>query len=95
MSNTLEPSQTHAKTQFTAQKSADLNAEDLELVAEILSLIQGHVTKIAQMPVVSGVTVLQGFLLVALHIPGHTLEINSEGEWLLDGQPITELVARK
>lgn len=38
---------------------------------------------------ISGVVVMNGFLLVALNIPDHTFDIVS-GEWLLDGRNIID-----
>jgi hypothetical protein len=59
----------------------------LQLVAERLALIQGH---ISQMPniCISGVIVMNGFLLVALKIPGHEFAV-SGGTWMLDGKDVT------
>ena len=52
--------------QSTRPKPTDLKSEDLQLVAERLALIQGH---ISHMPTIciSGATVMNGFLLVASH----------------------------
>jgi len=59
------------------------------LVAERLSLIQGHLSK---MPVcvIGGLTIVNGFLLVALKIEGH--EFGLDGKvWTIDGKDITQL----
>jgi len=75
-------------TPSTPPKPADLKSEDLELVAQRLSLIQGH---FSQMPdiCISGVRMMDGFLLVALKVNGHKLDIQN-GSWLLDGKDVTE-----
>ncbi len=87
MSNTSARSKNANETEFTPPKREGSNASDLQLVAERLSLIQGH---IARMPsiCISGVTVINGFLLVALRIEGHELSV-SGGVWEIDGRDIT------
>lgn len=60
----------------------------MQLVAERLSLIQGHISHMPNI-CISGVVVMNGFLLVALNIPDHTFDIVS-GEWLLDGRNIID-----
>lgn len=87
MSNTLEPLKSAKQTRSTPPKPTGLNGEDLRLVAERLSLIQGH---ISQMPksCISGVTVMDGFLLVALKIKGHNLAVIG-GVWTLDEKDVT------
>ena len=87
MSSTSERSKTAKKTQSTQPKPAGLKSGDLELVAERLSLIQGH---ISHMPdtCISGVRILDGFLLVAFKVPGHELAVEG-GAWLLDGKDVT------
>jgi hypothetical protein len=64
------------------KKPSGLSASDL---AERLALIQGHATKFP----VSGAKIQGNFLLVALAIPGHVLEVTTNGAWLLDGKDVT------
>ena len=87
MSSTLERSKTAKKTSSTPSKPVGSKSEDLALVAERLSLIQGH---ISHMPgiCISGATVLDGFLLVAFKINGHELTIENVS-WMLDKQDVT------
>ena len=59
-----------------------LSASDLELVAERLSLIRGHISRMPPQ-VISGVRVINGFLLVALRVEGHEM-----GIWQIDGQNV-------
>lgn len=87
MSNTLEPSVNVKKVRSTPLKPTASKSEDLQLVAERLALIQGH---ISQMPdfCISGVVVMNGFLLVALKVEGHELSVN-DGVWMLDKKDVT------
>ncbi len=89
MSNTSAHSKTAKPTPSTPPKPSGSKSEDLALVAERLSLIQGH---FAQMPpgiCISGARVMDGFLLVALKVNGHDLTVQN-GAWLLDGKDVTE-----
>lgn len=65
----------------------------VQLVAERLALIQGH---LSAMPtgVVSGALILDGALLVALVLPGHALGVSGE-TWTIDGVDITQLTQEK
>jgi len=87
MSNTSEPLQNVKQTRSMPQKPTALKSDDLQLVAERLALIQGH---ISQMPniCISGVVMMNGFLLVALKINGHELSIEN-GVWMLDNKDVT------
>jgi hypothetical protein len=87
MSDTSEPSKTVKPMRSTPQKLTASKGDDLQLVAERLALILGH---ISQMPniCISGVRMMDGFLLVALRVEGHELSIVS-GVWMLDGKDIT------
>lgn len=87
MTNTSEPSKAARKTPSTPKKPAGSNSEDLALVAERLSLIQGHISHMPSI-CISGVTVMNGFLLVALKVKGHDLTVNN-GTWMLDGEDVT------
>ena len=93
MSSTLERSKTAKKTPSTLQKPTGSKSEDLGLVAERLSLIQGHISHMPDI-CISGVTILDGFLLVAFKIPDHELTIE-DGVWMLDKKDVTLLVAEK
>jgi hypothetical protein len=73
------------------KKPAALKSEDLQLVAERIALIQGHMSKMPEF-CVSGATVLNGFLLVALKVNGHELGV-SGGTWTLDGQDVVSFVS--
>ena len=87
MSSTSAHSKNAKRTQSTQQKPVDLKSEDLQLVAERLSLILGHIN---QMPkgCISGVTVMDGFLLVALKVNGHELSVSGE-VCMLDKKDVT------
>ena len=87
MSNTLERSKSVKRTRSTPPKPSALKDEDLQLVAERLALIQGHISQLPKF-CVSGVTVLNGFLLVAVKVNGHDLAV-SGGAWTIDGKDIT------
>jgi hypothetical protein len=90
MSDTLEPSQTASETKPTPEKPSALNEYDLALVAERLALIQGHLSKLTSQ-VVSGVCIMQGFLVIAVKITGHTVSQEPvSGAWLIDGKDVTE-----
>lgn len=94
MSNTLGPLPSAKITQSTQTKPSVLSQNDLQLVAERLALIQGH---ISHMPAtcISGVVVMDGFLLVAFNIPGHTFEISVSGAWLLDKKSVVDYATNK
>lgn len=87
MSNTSERLKNAKHTLSTPQKPAGSKSEDLGLVAERLSLIQGHISHMPDI-CISGVTIMDGFLLVALKVKGHELTVKG-GTWLLDGQDVT------
>jgi hypothetical protein len=88
MSNTLEPSQSVKPTRSTPPKPIASKDEDLQLVAERLSLIQGHISQMPHNICISGVVMMNGFLLVALKINGHELSIEN-GTWMIDKKDIT------
>jgi hypothetical protein len=87
MSNTSELSPTAKKTRSIRQKPTVSKDEDLRLVAERLALIQGH---ISHMPsyCISGVKVMNGFLLVAFKVNGHELSVEDD-VWMLDNKDVT------
>ena len=87
MSSTLERSKSAKQTPSTPLKPTGSKSGDLELVAERLSLIQGH---ISHMPgiCISGARIMDGFLLVAFKVNGHELTIEN-GSWMLDKQDVT------
>lgn len=87
MSNTLALSKNAKRTRSTPPKPSASKDEDLQLVAERLALIQGHLSQLPKF-CVSGVTVLNGFLLVAVKVNGHDLAV-SGGTWMLDEKDIT------
>ena len=87
MSDTLEHSKSAKKIPSTPPKPTALKSDVLQLVAERLSLIQGHISKMPDI-CVSGVKVMNGFLLVALKVNGHELSIN-DGVWMLDDKDVT------
>ena len=88
MSNTLEPSKSAKLTRSIPTKPAALKSEDLQLVAERLSLIQGHISQMPAGLCISGVTMMNGFLLVALKVNGHELSI-LDGILMLDKKDVT------
>ena len=87
MSDTLEHSKSAKKIPSTPPKPTALKSDDLQLVAERLSLIQGHISKMPDI-CISGVRVMDSFLLVALKVSGHELTI-SGGAWMLDNKDVT------
>jgi len=87
MSSTSERSKNAKATQSTPQKPTGSKSGDLELVAERLSLIQGHISHMPDI-CISGVRIMDGFLLVALKVNGHELTIENEA-WLLDKKDVT------
>lgn len=89
MLNTSARLRTPRKTPSTQRKPTASKQSDLQLVAERLSLIQGHISHMPNI-CISGVVVMNGFLLVALNIPNHALTISVSGEWLLDGKNIID-----
>jgi hypothetical protein len=90
MSNTLARPTGETKPRTSQITKHDSKPSDLQLVAERLALIQGHISHMPQTTCISGVVVMNGFLLVALNIPDHALSISVSGEWLLDGQNIID-----
>jgi len=88
MSDTLERSKSAKTTPSTQPKHSGSKSDDLQLVAERLSLIQGHISKMPDI-CVSGVRVMNGFLLVALKIEGHELSVSGDGVWKIDGKDVT------
>lgn len=92
MSSTSARSQNAEKTKPIREKRSVLKDKDLELVAERLSLIQGH---LSNMPagVISGANIINGFLLVALKIQGHELGVFG-AMWTIDGKDITQLTEK-
>ena len=90
MNGTSERLKMPKKTPSTATKPAALSGDALAEIAERLALIQGHYAKLRGLGVVSGVRMLDGFLLVAFQIPEHDLDIVS-GAWLIDGKNVTQL----
>jgi hypothetical protein len=86
MSDTLAHSKSAKQTPSIQEKPKDLSAADLQLVAERLALICGHLGKMPK-SVISGARVMNGFLLVALKIEGHELSVVS-GVWKIDGQDV-------
>ena len=94
MSNTLALSQNASQTQSTPPKPTALKSEDLQLVAERLALVQGHISHLPNI-CISGATVMDGFLLVTLRIPEHELGISVSGAWLLDGEEMIDYATNK
>lgn len=88
MSNTSVLSKNAKEARSTPPKPLDLKSEDLQLVAERLSLIQGHISQMPADLCISGVTIMNGFLLVALKINGHELSI-IDGILMLDKKDVT------
>ena len=94
MTGTSARSKTQKRTPLTQAKPEGLSESDLALVAERLSLIQGHYSAILSVSgVIGGATVLNGFLLVALKIPKVAVEIS--GAWTIDGKDITQLTLKE
>jgi len=91
MSDTLVHSKTAKQARSTPAKQTASKSEDLQLVAERLSLIQGHLSKLPDF-CISGAVIMDGFLLVALKVEGHSLSIES-GVWMLDRQDVTTFVS--
>lgn len=89
MSDTLEPLRSAKKTQSTPQKQKDSKRGDLQLVAERLALIQGHINQMPPGMCISGVTMRDGFLLVAFKVRGSELKIEND-LWLLDGVDVSK-----
>ena len=88
MSSTSEHSKSAKKTQSTLPKLTGSKSGDLELVAERLSLIQGHISHMPDI-CISGVRIMDGFLLVALKVTGHELTVEN-GSWMLDKKDVTD-----
>ena len=95
MSNTSALSANAKQTPFTPKKPTASNAEDLQLVAERLALVEGHISHLPPNICISGVTIMDGFLLVALKIPEHNLSISVSGAWLLDGVDMIDYATNK
>lgn len=91
MSNISEPLTTAKKTRSTERKHSATKSEDLQLVAERLALIQGHLSKMPGF-CISGAVVMDGFLLVALKVEGHILSVDGNA-WKLDGRNVTTFVS--
>lgn len=89
MSNTSERSKNANRTACTPQRQNDSSDVDLRLVAERLSLIQGHISQMPKHICISGVRMYDGYLLVALRVNGHEIGV-SGGTWTIDGTDITE-----
>ena len=87
MSNISVRSKTVKPTQSTPQKPSGSKSGDLELVAERLSLIQGHISHMPDI-CISGARIMDGFLLVAFKVNGHELTIEN-GSWMLDKKDVT------
>jgi hypothetical protein len=86
MSGISEHSRTsNEPVESTQTRPAGSNGSDLSELVERLALIQGHVSEFP----VSGARVFNGFLLVALRIPNHVIEVY-EGEWLVDGLEVSK-----
>jgi hypothetical protein len=65
-------------------KQKDLSQSDLQAALERLALIQGHISQMPPM-CISGVTIKDGFLVMAIKIPDHVLSIEEvSGEWKMD-----------
>jgi hypothetical protein len=91
MTNTLALSKTPKRTPLTPPKPEGLSEKDLVLVAERLSLIQGHYSAILSVSgVAGGARVRRGYLLVALKIPDLAVDPIS-GVWSIGGKDITQL----
>jgi hypothetical protein len=88
MSSTSEHSKSAKQTQSTLPKLTGSKSGDLELVAERLSLIQGHISHMPDI-CISGVRIMDGFLLVALKVTGHELTVEN-GSWMLDKKDVTD-----
>ena len=95
MSNTSALSTNAKQIPSTQPKPTASNAEDLQLVAERLALIQGHISHMPLIICISGVTIMDGFLLVALKIPEHNLSLSVSGAWLLDGVEMIDYATNK
>lgn len=87
MSSTSERSKNAKPIPSMPQKPSGLKSEDLALVAERLSLIQGHISHMPSI-CISGVRMMDGFLLVAFKVNGHELAIEN-GAWMLDKKDVT------
>ena len=87
MSSTSVHSKNAKPTQSTPPKPSGSKSGDLELVAERLSLIQGHISHMPDI-CISGVRIMDGFLLVALKVNGHELSVEN-GVWMLDKKDVT------
>jgi len=67
-------------------KRSGLSARDLQELAERLALMLNHAGAFP----VSGVTVIEGFLIFAVKIPGHSLNYDRTSRvLLLDGKDVT------
>ena len=87
MSNTSERLKSVKPTLSTQAKPTASQDADLQLVAERLALIQGHISQMPDM-CISGVKIMNGFLLVALKVNGHELSV-TDGVWKLDEKDVT------
>ena len=87
MSDTSVHSKSAKPARSTPPKPEGSKSGDLALVAERLSLIQGHINHMPNI-CISGARIMDGFLLVALKVNGHELAIDGEA-WTLDGKDVT------
>lgn len=86
MSGISELSKTsNAPAESTQPKPSGSNGNDLSELVARLALIQGHASAFP----VSGARVFNGFLLVALRIPNHVIEVYGD-EWLVDGREVSK-----
>jgi len=92
MSDKSDPLKQANHIPSTGAKPAALPKTNSELVAEVaerLALIQGHLSNMPKLAV-SGARMRGDYLLVALYVPGHKLEIDATNSWLLDGKDVTK-----
>jgi hypothetical protein len=75
----------NAPAESMQPKPAGLSGNDLRDLVARLALIQGHVSAFP----VSGARVFNGFLLVAIRIPNHVIEVYGD-EWLVDGLEVSK-----
>lgn len=90
MSSISELSRKPKQAPSTEQKPEGLKSEDLGLVAGRLSLILGHISQMPPNLSISGVRMKDGFLLVAVKVKDHSLQLTSNGTVLLDGKDVNE-----
>jgi hypothetical protein len=87
MSDTLERSKQSKKpAESTPPKPSGLSESDLDELRQRLALMLGHANAFP----ISGVTVINGFVIFAVKIPGHELSVYSATNTiLLDGKDVT------